>query len=135
VPGTNARLTFPAGWTQRHAKPAAHSTLVAFGPGQPIDAWAYVFHYAGQSVEHEVTTAMRNIAQHGGHNIVRSSGTIGGHTRPRLDFDFPDNVGPDTHDVEWFMPDGHGGTIVFAVGSRAGDPDVAERIAATWRAG
>ena len=133
VPGTRARLTLPAGWTQRKNGELKGAKFVAFSPGEPIDAWAYVFHYPDKSVHAEVPAATDSITKNGGRNIARTTGTIDRRRVPRLDFDFPDDLGGYDHDVEWFLPDGRGGTLVLAVGHRAGNPDIAAKIAATWR--
>jgi hypothetical protein len=126
IPGTHAQLTLPGGWTQRKGADLKGATLVAYSPGQPVDAWAYLFHFKGISVTDQIAKTRHNIEGGGGTNIVQ--------TGRRLDFLFPDEGHPNpAHDTEWFRSDGHGGTFVLAVGYRAGDPDIGERIARTWR--
>ncbi|MEY2474456.1 MAG: hypothetical protein QOK28_3785 [Actinomycetota bacterium] len=130
-PWKTAHVTLPGGWVERETKiPGAR--LFALSPGDPVHAWAYVFHYA-DSPQATLRAARRKIPMHGGVLGEETSTTVGGRPATRLAFTFPDEGLPPANDVEWFVSDGHGGTFVLAVGRRAGDANVADRIAATWR--
>jgi hypothetical protein len=120
----DAAFTLPGGWIQ--AKPNVDAAFHAWSPGDPADAWVYLFHNRDLSVRDQIALARRNIARGGGTDIVE--------TARRLDFRFPDEGHPEpAHDTEWFAPDGHGGTFVLAVGYRAGDPTIGAQIKRTWR--
>lgn len=119
-----AQVTLPGGWIQ--ARPPIDAAFHAWSPGDPIDAWAYVFHFTTVSLSDEIADAQHNIAKRGGTNIAVAP--------RRLDFLFPDEGhAQPAHDTEWFAPDGLGGTYVLAVGYRSGDPTIGEQIATTFR--
>ena len=105
----------------------------ALAPGDPTEAWAYVFHYPNATPAASVRTARKNIVGRGGEITGERPDTLGGRKAIRLDFFFPDKGFPAAHDVEWFTSDGDGGTFVLAIGRRSGDEHIHERLAATWR--
>ncbi len=131
VGDTDARITLPAGWAPTTSElPGA--VLHAFAPGNPTEAWVYVFNYTDSPAE-TLRGASRMIPANGGTIVGQRRTKLAGRTATRLDFTFPDEGHPPANDVEWFVSDGKGGTFVLAVGRRAGDPDIAARIARSWR--
>jgi hypothetical protein len=127
---TDARLKLPGGWAQ-FPSDLKGVVLFALAPGDPTDAWAYVFHYE-DSPAASLRTARRSISGSGGAITGQYDSTLGDRKAVRLDFTFPDGDRPPARDTEWFVSDGDGGTFVLAVGVRSGDPNIADRIASGW---
>lgn len=126
-----ASLRLPGGWIESPTTlPGAG--LFALAPGNPSDAWAYVFHYDGPPAD-SVAAAKRNIPKNGGVILSEEPAELGGRAATKLTFNFNDAPHPQAQGVEWFISDGHGKTFVLAVGRRAGDEHVAETIASGWR--
>ena len=128
---TGARLTLPPGWMQ-NSSDLGGVAFHALAPGDPTEAWVYVFHYDDTPAE-SLRGAMKNIPANGGTITAQREDMLGGQKVTRLDFTFPDGDRPPANDTEWFVSDGDGGTFVLAVGRRAGDPNIADRIASGWK--
>jgi hypothetical protein len=133
LPDKGARFTLPAGWSERPTE-LKGASFFALAPGDPAEAWAYVFHYA-DSPAASLRTARKSITGNKGVLAGQHDTTLGGHRAVRLDFTFPDGKYGDARDAEWFVSDGKGGTYVLAVGRRLGDERIHDRIAKTWRFG
>ena len=103
------------------------AVLFALSPGDPNDAWVYLFHYDGPPSA-SLRAAKRNVPKRGGVITGEQPTTVDGHPATRRDFTFRDGTTGRATATEWFLSDGHGRTFVLAVGHRAGDANVAERF-------
>jgi hypothetical protein len=131
VGDTDTRLTLPAGWAPTTSD-LSGVALYALAPGDPTSAWVYIFNYT-DSPAATLRGALRKIPSNGGTITGQHPTRLAGRAATRLDFTFPDEGHPPASDVEWFVSDGDGGTLVLAVGRRSGDPTIAERIARSWK--
>lgn len=131
LPAIDAGLALPGGWVEQPTDlPGA--LVFAVSPGDPNDAWAYVFHYGG-APDKTVAAARTNIPGAGGSIVSEQPTTFAGRPATRMEYTFPDERSAGAHGVEWVFGDGHGKTVVLAVAWRAGDASIADEIARGWR--
>lgn len=131
VADTRARFKVPGGWVERESD-LKDAIFHALSPGDPNDAWAYVFRYP-DSPSASLRAARAKIPANGGQLVEQRDETLGGRDAVRLEFFFGDGERGMAHGTEWFVSDGKGGSFVFAVGRRAGNERIADRLADTWR--
>lgn len=126
------QLKLPGGWTKQRTK-IGRAVFFAVSPGDPNDAWVYVFHYKDTPAA-SLRAARRNLTQHGNRILRDQETTLRGEPATRLDIEFTDEgYANPAHGSEWFISDGRDGTYVLAVAYRAGDPSITDQLAADWR--
>jgi hypothetical protein len=130
-PWRATHVTVPGGWVERPSD-LKGARFFALAPGDPAQAWAYVFHYR-DSPTASLHGALTAIPKHGGAIVAQRPDALGGRHATRVEFTFPDGRYGSAQDVEWFVGDGKGGTFVLAVGRRSGDEHIHDQIAHTWR--
>ena len=131
LPAIDAGLSLPGGWVE-YPTDLPGAVVFAASPGDPSDAWAYVFHYQ-DSPGRTLAAVRRNIPGAGGSILSEQRTTFAGRAATRVEYSFHDDRSPGAHGVEWVFGDGHGKTAVLAVSWRAGDGSIANVVAQGWR--
>lgn len=128
---STASVEMPPAWVER--KPDLKDSIFhAIAPGDPTDAWVYVFRSPDPAAK-VLATSKRDIVANGGTLGAESTATLDGRDAKRLEFEFPDPNGTVADDVSFYVDDPKGGSFVLTVGRRTGSESIADRIARTWR--